>query len=186
MSDELNIRNLIKNTNIEFKLDNSYKQKVIINRKDASEDIRSEECGSNASIIAKYGGIRSDMIALQRMFLKKPGLIADGRDMGTVVFPESKVKVFLTAETDIRAKRRYKELKEKGINVSLPAVLNDMKLRDKQDKERKYGPLKMASDSILIDSSNKSVERVVSEILKNYESMYLFKAMHKSTKKDTW
>ena len=172
MSDELNIRNLIKNTNIEFKLDNSYKQKVIINRKDASEDIRSEECGTNASIIAKYEGIRNDMVALQRSFLKKPGLIADGRDMGTVVFSDSKIKIFLTADVDVRAKRRYKELKEKGINVRLAAVLNDMKIRDKQDKERKHGPLTMAHDSILIDSTNKSIDIVVSEILKYYENMY--------------
>ncbi len=172
MSDELNIRKLIKNTTIIFKLDSSYKQKIIINRKDASEDIRSEECGTNASIIAKHEGIRNDMIALQRHFLKKPGLIADGRDMGTVVFSDSKMKVFLTADIDVRAKRRYKELKEKGINVSLAAVLNDMKIRDKQDKERKHGPLTMAHDSILVDSTNKSIDIVVSEILKYYKKMY--------------
>jgi cytidylate kinase len=172
MSDELNIRRLIKNTSIEFKLDGTYKQKILINRKDASAGIRSEECGTDASRIAKYEGIRNDMITLQRNFLRKPGLIADGRDMGTVVFPESKLKVFLTAKTDVRAKRRYKELKEKGINVSLAAVLNDMKLRDKQDKERKFGPLIMTSDSILVDSTNKSVEKVTSEILRNYEKIY--------------
>ena len=112
------------------------------------------------------------MISLQRSFLKKPGLIADGRDMGTVVFSDSKIKIFLTADVDVRAKRRYKELKEKGINVSLAAVLSDMKIRDKQDKERKHGPLTMAHDSILVDSTNKSIDIVVSEILKYYENMY--------------
>ena len=157
---------------IKFQLDGSYKQKILINRKDASEDIRSEECGTNASIIAKYERIRNDMISFQRSFLKKPGLIADGRDMGTVVFSDSKIKIFLTADVDVRAKRRYKELKEKGINVRLAAVLNDMKIRDKQDKERKHGPLTMAHDSILIDSTNKSIDIVVSEILKYYENMY--------------
>ena len=157
---------------IKFQIDSLYKQKILINRKDASEDIRSEECGSNASIIAKYERVRNDMIALQRSFLKKPGLIADGRDMGTVVFSDSKIKIFLTADVDVRAKRRYKELKEKGINVRLAAVLNDMKIRDKQDKERKHGPLTMAHDSILIDSTNKSIDIVVSEILKYYENMY--------------
>lgn len=172
MSDELNIRSLIKKMTIKFQIDSSYKQKILINRKDASEDIRSEECGSNASIIAKYEGIRNDMIHFQRSFLKKPGLIADGRDMGTVVFSDSKIKIFLTADVDVRAKRRYKELKEKGINVSLAAVLNDMKIRDKQDKERKHGPLTMAHDSILVDSTNKSIDIVVSEILKYYENMY--------------
>ena len=172
MSDELNIRRLIKKTSIKFKLDSSYKQKILINRKDASKKIRSEECGSNASIIAKYEGVRNDMITLQRSFLKKPGLIADGRDMGTVVFPDSKIKIFLTADLEVRAKRRHKELKEKGINVSLAAVLSDMKIRDKQDKERKNGPLTMAHDSVLIDSTNKSIDTVVSEILKYYEKIY--------------
>ena len=172
MSDELNIRRLIKKTSIKFKLDSSYKQKILINRKDASEDIRSEECGTNASIIAKYERIRNDMISFQRNFLKKPGLIADGRDMGTVVFSDSKIKIFLTADVDVRAKRRYKELKEKGINVSLAAVLSDMKIRDKQDKERKHGPLTMGHDSILVDSTNKSIDVVISEILKYYEKIY--------------
>ena len=112
------------------------------------------------------------MIALQRNFLKKPGLIADGRDMGTVVFPDSKIKVFLTADINVRAKRRYKELKQKDINVSLATVLSDMKIRDKQDKERKHGPLIMAPDSILVDTTNKSIDIVVSEILKYYKKMY--------------
>jgi len=172
LSDELNIRRLIKKTTIKLKLDSSYKQKILINRIDASEGIRTEECGSNASIIAKYEGIRNDMITLQRNFLKKPGLIADGRDMGTVVFPDSKLKVFLTADVNVRAERRYKELKEKGINVSLTAVLNDMEIRDKQDRERKHGPLTMAHDSIIVDSTNKSIDFVVSEILNYHEKIY--------------
>ena len=172
MSDELNIRSLIKKMTIKFQIDSLYKQKILINRKDASKDIRTEECGTNASIIAKYEGIRNDMISLQRNFLKKPGLIADGRDMGTVVFPDSKVKVYLTADINVRAKRRYKELKQKDINVSLAAVLSDMKIRDKQDKEREHGPLTMAHDSILVDSTNKSIDIVVSEILNYYEKIY--------------
>ena len=172
LSDELNIRRLIKKTTIKFKLDSSYKQKILINRIDASEGIRTEECGTNASVIAKYEGIRKDMIALQRNFLKKPGLIADGRDMGTVVFPDSKIKVFLTADINVRAKRRYKELKEKGINVSLTAILRDMETRDKQDRERIHGPLAMTHDSIIVDSTNKSIDIVVSEILNYHEKIY--------------
>ena len=172
LSDELNIRRLIKKTTIKFELNSSYQQKILINRIDASEGIRTEECGTNASIIAKYEGIRKDMITLQRNFLKKPGLIADGRDMGTVVFPDSKIKVFLTADVNVRAKRRYKELKEKGINVSLTAVLSDMEIRDKQDRERKHGPLTMAHDSIIVDSTNKSIDFVVSEILNYHEKIY--------------
>tara|TARA_B100000925_G_scaffold243784_1_gene193475 strand:- start:1020 stop:1556 length:537 start_codon:yes stop_codon:yes gene_type:complete len=172
LSDELNIRKLIKNTIIEFELDSIYKQKILINRKDASEVIRSEECGTNASVIAKYEGIRKDMIALQRNFLKKPGLIADGRDMGTVVFPDSKLKIFLTADIDVRAKRRYKELKEKGINVSLTAVLSDMEIRDNQDRERRHSPLTVAHDSIIVDSTKKSIDVVVTEILNYHEKIY--------------
>ena len=173
MSDVPSIRKLIKTMSIEFKLDDSCKQKILINRNDVSEDIRSEECGANASKIAKYKTIRKEIITLQRNFLIKPGLIADGRDMGTVIFPEAKVKVFLTAECGIRAKRRYKELKDKGINVSLAAVLDDMKFRDKQDSERKYGALTMTSDSILVDSTNKSVAKVASEILDYCKNIYL-------------
>ena len=101
----------------------------------------------------------------QRRFLKKPGLIADGRDMGNVVFPASKLKIYLTADQNERAKRRYNELKQKGINVRFAAVLEDLKQRDNQDKERNIAPLKVSPDSVLIDSTNLSVNEVVSKIL---------------------
>ena len=165
MSDELNIRSLIKKMTIKFQLDSSNKQKILINRKDASEDIRSEECGTNASIIARYERIRNDMISFQRSFLKKPGLIADGRDMGTVVFSDSKIKIFLTADVDVRAKRRYKELKDKGIDVSLPDLFLSIQKRDLSDTEREFAPLEPARDAVIIDSTAMTIDDVFYHVL---------------------
>ena len=164
MSDELNIRRLIKKTSIKFKLDSSYKQKILINKKDASEDIRSEECGTNASIIAKYEGIRNDMIALQRSFLKKPGLIADGRDMGTVIFPEADLKIYLTASLEERAKRREIQLKRLGTKVNMRTLLDELEARDKKDIERDLSPLKPAEDSFVVDTTGFSPEEVLEKI----------------------
>ena len=136
-----------------------------MNDRDITSEIRTEICGQNASKIAKYPTVRDQLVGLQRGFLKKPGLIADGRDMGNVVFPASKLKIYLTADQNERAKRRYNELKQKGINVRFAAVLDDLKQRDNQDKERNIAPLKVSPDSVLIDSTNLSINEVVSKIL---------------------
>ena len=171
MSDELNIRSLIKKMTIKFQIDSLYKQKILINRKDASEDIRSEECGSNASIIAKYEGIRNDMIHFQRSFLKKPGLIADGRDMGTVIFPEAALKIFLEASPEIRAERRANQLKEKGMNVIMHDLLLAIKERDKKDMNRNVSPLRPAKEAIIIDTSKMSIIEVEEMVMEIYKKL---------------
>ena len=159
------IKNSISKLKIRFKLLDTFEQKIFLDDRDITTEIRTEKCGQNASKIAKYQTVRDELIGLQREFLKKPGLIADGRDMGTVVFPASKLKIYLTADQKERAMRRCNELKQKGINVRFAAVLDDLEKRDNQDKERNVAPLKVSPDSVLIDSTNLSIDEVASKIL---------------------
>ena len=118
-----------------------------------TEKIRTEEVGKMASTIATFRELRKAVLELQRGFRRPPGLIADGRDMGTVVFPDADLKIFLEASAHARAKRRYNELKNKGFDVTLPLLLDQILERDKRDSERSVAPLIPASDSILIDTS---------------------------------
>ena len=159
------VKNSISKLKIRFKLLDRFEQKIFLNDRDVTSEIRTEVCGNNASIIAKYQTVREQLVGLQRSFLVKPGLIADGRDMGTVVFPSSNLKIYLTADPNERAKRRYNELKQKGINVRFAAVLDDLKQRDSRDKDRSVAPLKVSPDSVIIDSTNLSIDEVVLKIL---------------------
>ncbi len=137
---------------------------IILNKEDVSEVIRTEECGGAASQIAALEIVRTALLQTQRDFRRMPGLIADGRDMGTVVFPTADVKVFLTASPEERAKRRYKQLKQKGINVNLLRLSMDIATRDARDRERTVSPLKPAVDAIVIDSTNLDVGDVISQV----------------------
>ena len=165
MNSEILVKNSISKLKIKFKLLDTFEQKIFLNNRDITSEIRTELCGQNASKIAKYPSVREELVTLQREFLQKPGLIADGRDMGTVVFPASKLKIYLTADQNERAKRRYNELKQKGINVRFAAVLDDLEKRDKQDKERDVAPLRLSSDSVMIDSTNLTIDEVASKII---------------------
>jgi cytidylate kinase len=118
-----------------------------------------------ASKIAALPDVRTALMELQRGFRKAPGLVADGRDMGSMVFPDSRLKVFLTASAEERAKRRHKQLKDKGIDVSLPALSRDIEDRDRRDSERKVAPLRPADDARLLDSSNLTIEAVTQTVL---------------------
>lgn len=131
-----------------------------VDDEDVSEQIRTEEVGKLASTVAAYPNLRSEVLDLQRGFRKAPGLVADGRDMGTVVFPEAEVKFFLEASAETRAQRRYNELKNKGFDVTLPLLLEEILDRDARDRERSVAPLRPAEDSILIDSSQFSAFEV--------------------------
>ena len=137
---------------------------VILDVEDVSEVIRTEECGGAASQIAALEKVRTALLQRQRDFRRKPGLIVDGRDMGTVVFPTADVKVFLTASPEERAKRRYKQLKQKGISVNLLHLSADIEARDARDRERIVSPLKPATDAIVIDSTNLEVGDVISQV----------------------
>ncbi|MBS0583585.1 MAG: (d)CMP kinase [Proteobacteria bacterium] len=139
--------------------------RVIVNGLDATAEIRTETCGAAASAIAAIPSVRAALFDKQRSFLKAPGLVADGRDMGTVIFADAGHKVFLTASAEERAKRRYKQLKEKGLNVTLATLLREIEARDVRDAERAVAPLKPATDAILIDSTGMSIDAVVAKVL---------------------
>jgi len=138
---------------------------VIVNGLDATDDIRTETCGAAASAIAAIPSVRTALFEKQRRFRKMPGLVADGRDMGTVIFPDAGFKVFLTASADERARRRYKQLKEKGLGVTLAALLREIQARDIRDAERPVAPLKPATDATSIDSTGMPIDTVVAAVL---------------------
>jgi cytidylate kinase len=138
---------------------------VKLNGEDITAQLGLETTGNTASIIAALPEVRRVLLQKQRDFRQLPGLVADGRDMGTVVFPEANHKVFLTATAEERARRRYKQLKEKGIDANLPLLTTDIEARDRRDTERANAPLMMAENALYIDSSNMSITAVIDEIL---------------------
>jgi cytidylate kinase len=127
--------------------------------------LRSEQAGAAASQVAAQPGVRTALLERQRAFARAPGLVADGRDMGTVVFPEALLKVFLTASAEERAMRRHKQLKEKGIDVSLRGLSSDIAQRDRRDENRAVSPLRPAEDARVVDSTSLTAEEVIDLIL---------------------
>jgi len=140
-------------------------QRIILEGDDVSNDIRNEHVGAGASQVAALPAVREALLQRQRAFRETPGLIADGRDMGTVVFPDAPLKIFLTASAEERARRRYLQLKAKGDDVSLPSLLDEIRARDERDTQRSVAPLKPAADAIQLDSTELSIEQVLERIL---------------------
>lgn len=138
---------------------------VLLNGNDITDLLGLESTGNTASKIAAIPQIRAALLQKQHDFLQEPGLVADGRDMGTVVFPDAKFKVFLTASAQERAQRRYKQLKLKGIDANLAMITADIQERDQRDSERQISPLVPAADAVYIDSSTLSISEVVAEVL---------------------
>ena len=138
---------------------------VILNGKTITDRITTETCGHITSQIAANAQVRQALLQKQREFCRFPGLVADGRDMGTVVFPDAQYKVFLTASAEERAQRRFKQLKEKGIDVSLIGLAKEIEERDRRDMERSVAPLKMADGAVLVDSSDMSIDDVIARCL---------------------
>ena len=138
---------------------------IFLDSEDITQLIRNEEIGAKASQIAAIPEVREALLARQRAFLVEPGLVADGRDMGTVVFPQAVLKIYLTATPQERAQRRYKQLKEKGIDANLSALVEELRLRDDRDMNRKTAPLKPASDAIIIDTSSLNIEQVTNKVM---------------------
>ncbi len=139
-------------------------QHIFLNGNDVSADIRKEEVGRQASVIARYPAVRTKLLNLQRKLASENDVIMDGRDIGTVVLPEAECKVYLTASAGVRAERRYKELREKGIDCDLAEIEKDIIARDEQDMKREIAPLIQAEDAVLIDSSNLTIDEVVEKI----------------------
>lgn len=133
---------------------------VILEGEDVTDVIRTEEVGAQASKIAAYPGVREALLRRQRTFAQTPGLVADGRDMGTVVFPAATAKIFLTASAQARAERRYAQLKEKGHDVNIARLLTDIQTRDERDMNRATAPLLPAEDALQLDSSTLNIEQV--------------------------
>ena len=160
---------IARTLDVRFGSDAQGAERILLDGEDVSDAVRTEEAGSGASAIAGLQPVRDALLALQRSFRKAPGLVADGRDMGTHVFADAGLKVFLTASAEERARRRHKQLKDKGIDVSLAALSRDIEDRDRRDSERSVAPLKPAEDARLLDSSGQSIEAVVRTVLDWYE-----------------
>jgi cytidylate kinase len=152
------------NVALEFQVNDEAMQ-IWLDGIDVSAEIRSETAGSAASLVAAVPAVRAALLGRQREFLQPPGLVADGRDMGTVVFPTAELKIFLTASASIRAERRYKQLKQKGIDVSLARLSEDIGARDRRDQEREVSPLQPASDAIILDTSALDIDAVEESVM---------------------
>ncbi|MGA1691293.1 MAG: (d)CMP kinase [Sedimenticolaceae bacterium] len=151
---------LASSMQVEFTVDG-----VILNGEDVSLAIRTESAGNDASKVAAMPAVRAALLDWQKAFAKMPGLIADGRDMGTTVFPQAPLKIFLTASAEERAQRRHKQLNEKGISSNIAALVVEIAERDERDRTRATSPLVPADDAIVIDSTSLSIDEVVQQIL---------------------
>ena len=139
---------------------------IVLDGEDVSRAIRTEEVSRLASQVAVHASLRAALLELQRSFRRPPGLVADGRDMGTVVFPDALLKVYLTASVPARAERRHKQLIEKGFTASIDALLRDLQARDERDATRAEAPLRPAEDALLLDSSGLGIDEVVDAVLR--------------------
>ena len=166
------IANLAQSLSIQFMED-----RVMLNGVDVSEAIRTEEAGMNASKVSVFPKVRQALVDLQHSFRQLPGLVADGRDMGTVIFPEAPLKLFLTASAERRAERRYKQLISKGISTTLPTLRADLEARDARDSSRSVAPLKPAQDALLLDNSDLTIEKSVTLVLEWWQSKQPFSAI---------
>jgi cytidylate kinase len=150
---------------VRFDSDEDGEEQIWLGDENVTGEIRTEEAGAGASAVAQIPAVREALFERQRAFQQPPGLVADGRDMGTQVFPDAVLKVFLTASAEERARRRHKQLKDKGLDVSLAALSRDIEDRDKRDSERSVAPLRPAEDARILDSSGQSIEAVTKTVL---------------------
>jgi cytidylate kinase len=150
---------------VQFETDARGEPRIRLGAEEVTEAIRAEEVGELASQIAALAGVREALLARQRAFRRPPGLVADGRDMGSVVFPDAELKLFLTASPAERARRRYNQLIDKGIGANLADLLRDIRVRDERDASRKVAPLRPAQDAVVVDTSTLSIDEVLRSLL---------------------
>jgi cytidylate kinase len=155
---------LARKLDVEFVLQPGAIAKVLLDGEEVSDLLRTEEIGKMASRIAAETRVRQALLDRQRRFQQAPGLVADGRDMGTTIFPQALLKIYLTASAKVRAERRYKQLMEKGFDVNLPRLLGEIRDRDARDSERSASPLKPAEDAVIVDTSSMTIDEVVDHI----------------------
>ena len=157
---------LANNFDISFKLNSNHEPlNVYLNNVEVSSELRTEKTAALASQFAKIESLRKTLLVKQRQFKKLPGLVADGRDMGTVVFPDAPFKVFLTAEVEERAKRRVKQLQESGIAGNISHTLAEVQKRDERDANRQHSPLRPAEDALVIDTTNLTINEVITKVM---------------------
>jgi CMP/dCMP kinase len=162
-NDEQRLANIAQHLDVSFR-DSS----VWLDGKNVSNEIRAESCGEFASKIAHFPALRTGLLERQRAFRMPPGLVADGRDMGSVIFPDAALKIYLTASTEERAQRRYKQLMEKGINANMQSLLLALRERDERDSKRELSPLQQCSDARFLDTTCLDIDQVVSKVLGMY------------------
>ncbi len=164
LDDEVALGRITSGLNIRFET-SSHDVIAVLDEEDVTDQLRFEETGVMASKIAAIPAVRAALVTRQRLFRQSPGLVADGRDMGTVIFPDAKLKIFLTASAEIRAERRYKQLKDKGESVNLTRLFREIKARDLRDQSRSVAPLRPAEDAVIIDSTKLSIDEVLNKIV---------------------
>jgi cytidylate kinase len=160
LSDEPSLAAMAKGLDVRFE-----GERILLGGREVQDAIRQEAVGNAASKIAALPAVRAALVELQHRFRQPPGLVADGRDMGTVIFPEAQLKVFLTASVEARADRRYKQLIEKGFPANMAALLQDLKERDARDTQRAVAPLKPAEGAQLLDTSEMTIAQAVAQVL---------------------
>jgi cytidylate kinase len=150
---------------VEFSVDQRGEERVLLEGDEVGREIRTETAGAEASRVAAMPPVRTALLQRQRDFARPPGLVADGRDMGTVVFPEAPLKIYLTASAEERARRRHKQLKDKGLTVTIGDLSQEIRERDQRDSSRSVAPLRPAADAVLLDSTGLAIEQVVDQVL---------------------
>lgn len=159
------LASMARGLSIRFLVGQDGNEQILLDGQDVTGELRTEESGRLASAVAVLPEVRAALQSVQHGFRKRPGLVADGRDMGTHIFPDAELKVYLTASAGERAKRRYKQLKDKGIGVSLAALSRDIEDRDRRDSERSVAPLRPAADARVLDSSKLTIDEVTQTVL---------------------
>ncbi|MBC8211600.1 MAG: (d)CMP kinase [Gammaproteobacteria bacterium] len=164
LQDEQHVLGAIRTLDIHFETGDELTI-PFLDGKDVSQQVRDEKTAAAASIVAAYPSVRTQLLAIQRDFFSPPGLVADGRDMGTTVFPDAKIKIFLNASSQIRAKRRYKQLIDMGLSANIVDLQNEIEIRDERDRSRAVSPLVPASDAVIIDCSLMELSQVVDLVM---------------------
>ena len=165
LNDESQVLSILLKTNIKFE-----GSQVLLNGADVAEAIRAEPVSAAASQVGAHAGVRAALLQRQRDFRQPPGLVADGRDMGSVVFPDSVLKIYLTASAEARAERRYKQLIGKGFDANIAALLQEIMLRDQRDSERSAAPLLKCADAIEVDTTQLSVAQSIARVMALYRA----------------
>ncbi len=166
LTDEAALGAIATTLNVRFDGDEIYLNQLVV-----TDSVRNEEAGKWASQVAVWPAVRAGLLARQKAFRRPPGLVADGRDMGSVVFPDARLKIFLTADAATRAERRYKQLIGKGMGANMAALLQDIRARDERDSQRSAAPLQKTDDAVLLDTTHLSIDAAVEAVLARYKAV---------------